>query len=71
MPRQLSFQAGAGASALRRLLAISSAIDPLMLPCGGGYRALYRLRPDTGRNETAGDVPVLRVFGPHQGRASL
>ena len=38
------------------------------MPCAGGYRALYRVRPDTGRNDTAGDVRVLRVFGPGQMR---
>ncbi len=36
------------------------------LSCDSGYRALYRVRPDTGRNDTAGDVVVLRVFGPGQ-----
>ena len=37
-------------------------------PCAGGYRALYRVFPDTGRDETAGDVLVLSVFGPGQDR---
>jgi hypothetical protein len=41
------------------------------LPCGGGYRALYRVSPDTGRDEIAGDVRVLRVFGPGQSRDRL
>jgi hypothetical protein len=41
------------------------------MPCDGDYRALYRLSPDTGRSETAGDVLVLRVFGPGQSRARL
>ncbi|MGH7041001.1 MAG: hypothetical protein ACREFY_02570 [Acetobacteraceae bacterium] len=41
------------------------------LPCDGGYRALYDLFPDTGRDETAGDVRVLRVFGPGQARDHL
>jgi hypothetical protein len=41
------------------------------LPCAGGYRALYEVRPDTGRDETAGDVRVLRVFGPGQSRDRL
>ena len=35
-------------------------------PCDGGYRAMYEVRPDTGRDETAGDVRVLPVFGPGQ-----
>jgi len=41
------------------------------LPCDGGYRALYRVVPDTGRDGTAGDVLVLRVFGPGQSRDRL
>jgi hypothetical protein len=28
----------------------------------------YRVGPDTGRDETAGDVRVLRVYGPGQAR---
>ena len=31
--------------------------------------AVYELRPDTGDSATAGDVYVLRVFGPGQDRA--
>jgi hypothetical protein len=38
------------------------------LPCAGGYRALYEVNPDTGGNETAGDV---RVFGAGQGRLRI
>jgi hypothetical protein len=41
------------------------------LPCGGGYRALYRVVHDMGDNATAGDVLVLRVFGPGQDRGLL
>jgi hypothetical protein len=41
------------------------------LPCEGGYRAFYEVLPDTGRNDTAGDVIVLRVFGPGQDRRRL
>ena len=41
------------------------------LPCNGGYRALDRVTPDTGRDETACDVRVLRVFGPGQSRDRL
>jgi len=41
------------------------------LPCDGSYRALYRVIPDTGRDDTAGDVRVLRVFGPGQSRTQL
>jgi plasmid stabilization system protein ParE len=75
-------QPGAGLAARRRLAAIRGEIRRLKqhpcrypvghhpgvreLPCEGGYRALYRVIPDTGRDETAGDVQVLRVFGPGQ-----
>jgi hypothetical protein len=41
------------------------------LPCNGGYQALYEVLPDTGRDETAGNVLVLRVFGPGQSRDRL
>ena len=80
-------QPGSGRAALRRLRAIRAAINRLRqhpcrypvgqhsgvreLPCDGGYRALYRVAPDTGRDETAGDVRVLRVFGPGQSRDRL
>jgi hypothetical protein len=36
-----------------------------------GHRVIYRVQPDTGLNATAGDVLVLRVFGPGQSRADL
>jgi plasmid stabilization system protein ParE len=77
-------QPGAGPVARRKLLAILDAIDdlgahPCRFPlgahpgvrerlCAGGYRVFYRVRPDTGSNETAGDVRVLRVYGPGQDR---
>lgn len=77
-------QPGSGGAARRRLAAIRTEINRLRehpclyavgdhpgvreLPCAGGYRALYEVRPDTGRNDTAGDVRVLRVFGPGQSR---
>jgi len=32
------------------------------------HRVLYSVEPDTGRDATAGDVMVLRVFGPGQDR---
>jgi hypothetical protein len=41
------------------------------LPCAGGYRALYRVTPGTGRNATAGDVRILRVFDPGQSRERI
>ena len=80
-------QPGSGPAARRRLAAIWVAIEGLRdnpclnpigqhpgvreLPCAGGYRALYRVVPDTGRDETAGDVLVSRVFGPGQSRDRL
>jgi plasmid stabilization system protein ParE len=80
-------QPGSGSAARRRLTAIWTDIEGLRdhpclwsvgphpgvreLPCAGGYRALYQVTPDTGSNETAGDVLVLRVFGPGQSRAQL
>jgi hypothetical protein len=36
-----------------------------------GHRVVYRVDPDTGSNATAGDVLVLRVFGPGQDRTKL
>ena len=41
------------------------------LPCDGGYRAPYRVIPDSGRSDTAGDVLVLRVLGPGQDRGTV
>lgn len=80
-------QSGSGPTARRRLTAIWTAIEQLReqpclwsvgqhagvreLPCAGRYRALYEIRPDTGRNDTAGDVLVLRVYGPGQDRDTL
>ena len=40
------------------------------LPCED-HRVMYIIEPDTGRNDTAGDVLVLRVFGPGQSRKSF
>lgn len=80
-------QPGAGSAARRRLLAILDAIDDLrahpcrfpvgMHPgvrerlCGGGYQVFYQVHPDTGSNQTAGDVRVLRVYGPGQDRRAF
>jgi plasmid stabilization system protein ParE len=80
-------QPGSGPVARRRLAAIGAAIEGLLdhpclhpagqhrgvreLPCAGGYRVLYRIIPDTGRDETAGDVQVLRMFGPGQDRDTI
>jgi plasmid stabilization system protein ParE len=80
-------QPGAGPAARRRLSAVRADIRRLKqypcrypvgqhpgvreMACAGGYRVLYRVAPDTGRDETAGDVLVLRVFGPGQSRDHL
>ena len=80
-------QPGSGAKARQRLTAIRAAIRRLRqypclyptgehpgrreLSCGGGYRVIYRVTPDTGRDKTAGDVRVLRVFGSGQSRDRL
>ncbi len=79
-------QSGSGARAHRRLEAIRTAIRRLKkVPCLfaigehphvrelpiAGYRVMYIVEPDTGRNDTAGDVLVLRVFGPGQSRERL
>jgi len=80
-------QPGAGPIAQRRLRTMRAAINRLReapclhpvgqhpdvreLPFDGGYRVLYEVHPDTGRNATAGDVLVLRVFGPGQSRDRL
>ena len=85
--RRWLMQPGSGPAAWRKLDAILAAIEGLRdhpcrfplgphpgvreRPCAGGGRALYRVRPDTGRDDTAGDVRVLRVYGPGQDRRIL
>lgn len=80
-------QPGSGPRARRQLAAIWAAIERLRdhpcrypvgqhhgvreLPCDGGYRALYRVHPDTGRDQTAGDVLMLRIYGPGQDQSRL
>ncbi len=80
-------QPGSGPTARQRLTSIRTTIEKLReLPClwsigqpsgvrelpwAGGCRALYAVDPDTGRNDTAGDVIVLRVSGPGQDRGRL
>lgn len=76
-------QPGAGSHAARRLAALGVAIRDLReRPCrwpkgahpgvrerhAEGYRVAYEVVPDTGDDATAGDVTVLRVFGPGQDR---
>jgi plasmid stabilization system protein ParE len=78
-------QHGSGPAAWAKFDAIVSAIEglrahpcrwPLGLHsgvrerlCAGGWRAFYEVDPDTGRDETAGDVRVLRVYAPGQDRS--
>jgi plasmid stabilization system protein ParE len=80
-------QPGPGPAARRKLAAVRAVIGRLPrhpcrypvgehsgvreLPCAGGYRGLYEVNPDTGRDVTAGDVQVSRVFGPGQNRGTL
>jgi plasmid stabilization system protein ParE len=82
--RHWLMQPGSGPAAWTKLDAVLAAIEdlrdhPCRFPLGrhpgvperpgaGGWRALYRVRPDTGRDDTAGDVRVLRVYGPAQDR---
>ena len=80
-------QPGAGASARRKIVAIRDAVRALRTepitwrrsadhpayrerPVAG-YVIVYRVEPDTDDRRTAGDVLVIRVFGPGQDRASL
>ena len=79
-------QPGSGAAGIRRVKTIRAAIRRLkdapcrhapgdqpgtrQLPCEG-HLVIYEVDPDTGRNATAGDVLVLRVFGPGQSRNRL
>ena len=80
-------QPGAGAASLRRLRRLRAAIqrlrqDPARYPVGehpgvrempteSGHRVMYVVTPDTGHRAGAGDVFVLRVFGPGQSRTQL
>lgn len=77
-------QPGAGATAAGRLQHIARAIEDLAEhPCRHPrerdrrefsverHRVIYRVIPDTGRDATAGDVLVLRVFGAGQSRDRL
>ncbi len=85
--RQWLTQPGAGVAAIGKLVAIRTAIRQLRqhpcqwpagpdtgvreMPCAGGYRMLYEVNPDTGSSATAGDVLVLRIYGPGQDRPTL
>jgi plasmid stabilization system protein ParE len=79
-------QPGAGVRAARRRERIAEAIaelavNPCLWPVGGhlgvrerpieGHRLMYQVSPDTGSNATAGDVLVIRIFGPFQDRSRL
>ena len=76
-------QPGSGQRARRKLAAINRGIKELKRePCGWpridetrrerviiGYVAVYSVLPDTGDNRTAGDVTILRLYGPGQDRS--
>jgi plasmid stabilization system protein ParE len=80
-------QPGSGPRAWRRLAAIRADIrglrqHPCLRPFGdisgiremqtaGGWRVLDEVFPDTGDSATAGDVRVLRVYGPGQDRRGI
>jgi plasmid stabilization system protein ParE len=78
-------QPGSGPRGRRRLQIIRAAIEqlrarPYLRPGGKwpgtrefvvmGYVVIYRIEaPDTGDSNTAGNVSIVRVFGPGQTRA--
>lgn len=79
--RRWQTQPGSGEAAIRRVKAIRTAVRTLLdVPClyaisdhpglreliCQGHIVIYSLHPDTGRNDTAGDVTVLRIFGPRR-----
>jgi plasmid stabilization system protein ParE len=79
-------QPGSGENAARRRRLLGDAIrdlrrHPCRWPIGdhpgirersvGGYRILYEVSLDTGDDATAGDVRILRIFGPYQDRTDL
>jgi plasmid stabilization system protein ParE len=78
-------QPGAGQIARRRLAQIKADIrslqkNPVMWPRREqgarelnteGHTVVCTVTPDTGDRRTAGDVIILRVFGPGQDRSSL
>jgi plasmid stabilization system protein ParE len=84
--RDWLLQPGAGQRARQRLADIRQAIRDLrQAPCLwpvvdhpgvreipiSGYRVMYEVTPDTGHNTTAGDIEILRIFGPGQDRSQL
>lgn len=80
-------QPGHGPRAIQRLQRIRQAVDRLTaypslgtpgahpgtreLFVAGGHCVVYRLDPDTNDTLTAGDVLILRIFGPGQSRNVL
>jgi plasmid stabilization system protein ParE len=84
--RRWHTQPGAGRAAAARMKRIRTAIrglkahpcrypegehpDTREMPCEE-HRVVYAVDPDTDDNETAGDVQVMRVFGPGLARDRL
>lgn len=79
-------QPGAGHKARLRLSQIRAAIDDLRIQptlwamgdvrgvrerAVSGYRILYVLDPELDSEANAGDVTVVRVFGPGQDRSEI
>jgi len=85
--RRWQTQPGSGTASVRRLKRLRAAIrrlkqDPCRypacdhpgvreMPAEAGHRVMYVVEPDTGSSDSAGDVLVLRVFGPGQSRERL
>ncbi len=81
--RRWQHQPGAGArgkNRARRVLAAAKELkaDPILWPVGAvpgtrerkidGYTIVYEVVPDTNDRRIAGDVRILRVYGPGQER---
>src|SRR5258706_2820748 len=84
--RRWLHQPGAGSRAAGPWIAIRRSIqdlrrDPLVWPVGehpgirerptAGYRVMYAVAAARANRATAGDVTILRVFGPGQDRRRL
>jgi hypothetical protein len=52
-------------------LAVGPAFRHTLAPLRRRLARIYEVEPDTGRNDTAGDVRVLRVYGTGQDRSGF